>query len=604
MEIKEQITKLLDDLNEGVYEKQEVIALTLLTAIAGESIFLLGAPGVAKSLIARRLKFAFKDGTSFEYLMNRFSTPDEIFGPVSISQLKDHDKYERIVKNYLPSATVVFLDEIWKAGPSIQNALLTVLNEKIYRNGEQEIKVPMKALVSASNELPMKGEGLEALWDRFLVRYVVEGVTDKEKFNEMISKSLKSYDDNIKPTLKLSDEQYDKISADIDTIEIPENVFNVIHIIRNYLDHHNTTDEKKENQIYISDRRWRKIIRLLRTAAFLNNRKAVDLMDCFLIIHCLWNETQQTQTVKQFVKDAIHKYGYTIGLNLNDIKTELVKLDDEVKTETSFLKPMMYEEPTTHFGKYYKIPSLKSNDHYNSNYDYTLILKSDFDRLGVEYSAFNIYRNHKDEYTRNQGRRYNLKQGKNNFTVVFDGNTYKLEISVTEVKELYTKKPHDAVKKDWDKRGKVILTTTGNLKSHIEHYRTNDLKHLRVNLFVSPDYAEIVESNLNDSEKEIEKLEIEARRIQHYYESIKGQKKIDAPALAIGSGSKPIINFQIDELTDFDDWVIEELKEHEIKTAKDFVDADFDTLVSDTQIDEDTLTQISEQIKLKMEEVE
>jgi len=175
MDIKEQITKLLDDLNEGVYEKQEVIALTLLTAVAGESIFLLGAPGVAKSLIARRLKYAFKDGSSFEYLMNRFSTPDEIFGPVSIKQLRDEDKYQRVVENYLPTATVVFLDEIWKAGPSIQNALLTILNEKIYRNGDVIINpVPMKALISASNELPSKGEGLEALWDRFLVRIVVD----------------------------------------------------------------------------------------------------------------------------------------------------------------------------------------------------------------------------------------------------------------------------------------------------------------------------------------------------------------------------------------------------------------------------------------------
>jgi MoxR-like ATPase len=368
MEIKGQITKLLKDLNKGVYEKEEVIALTLLTAIAGESIFLLGAPGVAKSLIARRLKFGFKDGTSFEYLMNRFSTPDEIFGPVSISKLKDEDKYERIVKNYLPTATVVFLDEIWKAGPSIQNALLTVLNEKVYRNGDQEIKVPMKSLISASNELPMKGEGLEALWDRFLVRYVVDGITDKDSFNEMISKSLNSYDDNVSTALKLTDDQYNKISEEIDKVEIPENVLNVIHIIRNYVNQHNKKDEKQENQIYISDRRWRKIVRLLRTSAFLNDRKAVDLMDCFLIAHCIWNEPEQFAIVLQFTKDAIQKHGYKLEIDLKDLKEELDDFNIEVKNYCNDNRKETIDIQKIFYSEFYNIPTL----------NYTLLKINDF----------------------------------------------------------------------------------------------------------------------------------------------------------------------------------------------------------------------------------
>ena len=181
-----QIKTLLRILSQGVYEKEHIIAMALLSAIAGESIFLLGPPGTAKSLVARRLKLAFKDGIAFEYLMSRFSTPDEIFGPVSISLLKNEDRYERVVDGFLPTATIVFLDEIWKASPSIQNALLTAINECIFQNGRDTISLPMKALIAASNELPAEDEGLEALWDRFLVRMVSNCIQTEATFYKMI----------------------------------------------------------------------------------------------------------------------------------------------------------------------------------------------------------------------------------------------------------------------------------------------------------------------------------------------------------------------------------------------------------------------------------
>ena len=106
------IRSLIEWMSQGVYEKEHIIAAALLCAIAGENIFLLGPPGTAKSMVASRLKMIFKDGKSFDYLMSRFSTPDEIFGPISISKLKTEDKYERLTEGYLPDADIVFLDEI------------------------------------------------------------------------------------------------------------------------------------------------------------------------------------------------------------------------------------------------------------------------------------------------------------------------------------------------------------------------------------------------------------------------------------------------------------------------------------------------------------
>lgn len=326
----ERFKQLLGEMNRGIYEKETEISLSLLAALAGESIILLGPPGVAKSMVARQLKTAFREAQSFEYLMSRFSTPDEIFGPVSIQKLKTSDTYERAVEGYLPTADVVFLDEIWKAGPAIQNTLLTVINEEIFRNGNREMHLPLKLLVAASNELPAKGEGLEALWDRFVIRIESRPIKLEKNFRAML---LDSHADFLGPTdftdstdfsgftgglghadfadnadfsdLKITSEEYAEWTERIDKIGVKIEVLDAISAIRKSLRAVNVDEAAERRNIYVSDRRWKNIVRLLRTSAFMQDREEVDICDLLPIYHCLWQEPEERDAIRNIVIRAL-----------------------------------------------------------------------------------------------------------------------------------------------------------------------------------------------------------------------------------------------------------------------------------------------------------
>lgn len=323
MEINKHVKALIDSISIGIFEKEHIIAMALLSAIAGESIFLLGPPGTAKSLVARRLKLAFKDGSAFEYLMSRFSTPDEIFGPVSISLLKNEDRYERVVDGFLPTASVVFLDEIWKAGPSIQNALLTAINERIYQNGRNTLYLPMKALIAASNELPAEDEGLEALWDRFLVRMVSNCIKSESVFFKMIrQKPTKTVE--VPFDLRLTEEIYHEWQTKIDDVTIPDDICNVVSHIRKFLKEEAKKEDVNEMDYYISDRRWKKCFHLMQASAFLNGRKTINMTDVPLLFSCLWNKTEAIPVIIDIVTRSLTaSFDTQIDKQTNDIEAAL-----------------------------------------------------------------------------------------------------------------------------------------------------------------------------------------------------------------------------------------------------------------------------------------
>ncbi len=285
--MRERVRRLLNCLEDGLIERETPVRLALLTAIAGEHLLLIGTPGTAKSALARKLHLAFEEGNYFERLLTRFSVPEELFGPLSIKAL-EKDRYQRLTDRYLPSATIAFIDEIFKANSAILNSLLTLLNEREFDNGDQRVKVPLISVIGASNELPEEDE-LQALYDRFLCRYHVKPVTD-QAFEELLQLKEKK---QCKPEEKdrLDRETIKQIQHGAEQVLLSTEVLELLTSIRKFL---------QENRLSVSDRRWRKVVKLLKVSAYTNDQESVTIWDCWLLQHCLWDTPEKQKLIAQW----------------------------------------------------------------------------------------------------------------------------------------------------------------------------------------------------------------------------------------------------------------------------------------------------------------
>lgn len=343
--LSERINKLAHALSDGVYEREDTIKMCLLAALAGESVFLLGPPGIAKSLIAKRLIQAFDNSSYFEYLMTRFSTPEEVFGPLSIQELKDNGRYLRLTEGYLPTAQVVFLDEIWKAGPAILNTLLTVVNEKTFKNGSDVERVPMRLLVSASNELPDEDSGLEALYDRMLIRIFVNRIQNKQNFKSMLTVGTPQ-EAQIPEGLAITDEEYHLWQSELEKLELSDEVFEKLYELKEMLEQSATEGmgvDVSDTDMYVSDRRWKKAVKLLKASAYFNGRDSVNPLDLLLLQDCLWNSPESREVVQRVVKEFALKQAFDqqeVEQQISLCREELAEVQEELESEFGIMLSM------------------------------------------------------------------------------------------------------------------------------------------------------------------------------------------------------------------------------------------------------------------------
>lgn len=339
MNYKERIEKLITILKSGLYERGEIVALSLLALLSGQSVFLFGRPGTAKSLIARRISLAFKNSDFFENLMNRFTTPEDVFGPIDIKELKEA-RYKRKTLKFLPTAAVAFLDEIWKSSTAILNALLTIINERKFRNGDEVEDVPLKGIISASNEIPPENQGLEALYDRFIIRLNVEPLQLRENFEALLNAEPISATIPVDENLQFSDSEWEDLMDLSKLVNISKECFDIIHSIRIKVDHFNTIN--KDNIIYISDRRWQKIALILKTSACLCDRDTVLPIDILVLKNCLWTKEENRKPLAKMVEDSVREFCPYNSDKYEQWLDDLNELKNEVE-ETFFYDSDVYD---------------------------------------------------------------------------------------------------------------------------------------------------------------------------------------------------------------------------------------------------------------------
>jgi len=286
------IDGILKPLKDCFVGKDEIIDLLGVCLVAGENLFLLGPPGTAKSAVVQELAKRL-DGRVFDYLLTRFTEPNELFGPFDIRRLREGELVTN-TEGMLPEAAVVFLDELFNANSAILNSLLTVLNERVFRRGRETRRLPTLMVVGASNRLP-EDEALGALFDRFLVRVRCDNVPT-EQLQNVLAAGWQLDNQSERPPATMTPEQIGELQQLLRNADLSD--------VRGPLG--DLVQRLRHAGLQISDRRAVKLQRLIAASALLCGRMKAQVSDLWVVRH-IWDTEEQEEVLRSLVADALKR---------------------------------------------------------------------------------------------------------------------------------------------------------------------------------------------------------------------------------------------------------------------------------------------------------
>ncbi|NTU83904.1 MAG: AAA domain-containing protein [Chloroflexales bacterium] len=317
-----------DRLKQDFVGKDQIIDLLLICAIAREHLLLVGPPGTAKSDLVKRfvlLLGARKDsGDLFEYLLTRFTEPNEIFGPVNIRQFQQ-GTFTRNIERALPRARVAFLDEVFKANSAILNALLTILNERFFYNGLEQVAVPLISVYGATNEVP-EGDDLAAIFDRFLLRARTDNI-DERQFLDLLSKGWGMERERIRIG---RNEALLPVLDSLDQLGLAYDALERIDMVPVFDDYRELVRQIRAEGISLSDRRAVKLLKLIAAAALLRGASTAGPADLWVLLH-IWNRPEQISALQAIVGPVVERAGGHAASAERDLETlarELARLEE------------------------------------------------------------------------------------------------------------------------------------------------------------------------------------------------------------------------------------------------------------------------------------